>query len=71
MRSQTSHLITALVHKEFVERVLCRLRLACSQHYHVFTVCVLVVSDVGYAVERVSGKDTLLLVISDLDAILG
>ena len=50
---------------------LCLWWLSQAQCYHVLAVCVLIVGDVGNIVERVAGKDTLLLVVHHLHSVFG
>lgn len=69
-----THLIHALIDVELIERT--PGRRACnwlphSKDYHVLAISVLVVSDVGDAVQRMAAKHTLLLLISDFDPVFG
>lgn len=67
----SAYLIPAFIDVKFIKIILCRVWLSHSEHYHVLPIGVLVVSDVGDAVQRVPRKDTLLLVVCDLYAIFG
>lgn len=71
MLNNHTHLVIALVHIEFIEVILPRLGLSRPEDHHVFAVRVLVVRDVGDAVQRVAGEHTLFLLVRDLDPVLG
>ena len=62
------YLIPALVDVELIDGAV---RLAHAQHHHVLAVRVLVVGDVGDAVQGLAREHPLLLLVRDLDPVLG